>query len=265
MTVSHTIELFRPVSFRWWLSGGHALDAHVGRTWRGHDDTDIAISRSDAPRLLEVLDGWDIHIGAAGVLTPWDGSPLDPGRSQNNLWCRPTPDSPWMIDADADADAEIELFAEGRSSQAWRRTRSGGEWVVRVPIPNSGRLISYRPEALLTRLLADAGQPVCTWHLVPIDDVECSIGPFLDGAAIDDDWTWPKPFVGSVASTLRELHQLPATGWGPLENRADRLHGTSPSASQGIVERWFHAPIWPFGDELAGMLDFGDTFVGTTA
>ncbi|MCP3860995.1 MAG: aminoglycoside phosphotransferase family protein, partial [Phycisphaeraceae bacterium] len=409
MPVDDAIDLFRPAGFRWWLSGGHALEAHLGRSWRDHDDTDIAISRSDAPRLLEALDGWDIHIGAAGVLTPWDGSPLDPDRSQNNLWCRPTPDSPWMIDVtvgdgnehewiyrrnptirrpwddavltspngtpylapeiqllfksndvrpkddlDAvtvipllesdrrswlanhlpaehpwqttiagsrarlalDADADAELFAAGRSSQAWRGTRSAGEWVVRVPIPNSGRLISYRSEALLTGLLADAGQPVCTWHLVPVDDVECSLGPFLDGIPIDHDWAWPKPFASSVASILRELHQLPATGWGPLENRADRLHGTSPSATQGVVERWFHAPVWPFddsnldshplatldpglvpvlaalkdeivdaatepfgvvhsdlhrqhllrnGDELAGILDFGDAFIGATA
>lgn len=92
------VELFRPAGFRWWLSGGHALELHVGRAWRVHDDIDVGITRSDAGGLLEVLHGWDIHIGAAGVLTPWDGGLLDADRSQNNLWCRPAPASPWSID-----------------------------------------------------------------------------------------------------------------------------------------------------------------------
>ncbi len=98
MTVDDAVDLFGPATFRWWLSGGHALEAHVGCRWRGHDDTDIGLTRSDAPRLLEVLDGWDLHVGAAGVLTPWTGEPLDPTRHQHNLWGRPTPDSPWMLD-----------------------------------------------------------------------------------------------------------------------------------------------------------------------
>ena len=97
IAVAGTVELFRPAGFRWWLSGGHALEAHLDRSWRDHDDTDIGISRSDAPQLFDFLDGWDIRV-AAGVLTRWDRSPLDAARSQNNLWCRPTPTSPWMID-----------------------------------------------------------------------------------------------------------------------------------------------------------------------
>lgn len=409
MPVTDAVELFRTADFRWWLSGGHALATHVGRSWRDHDDTDVSICRSDAPRLLDVLSGWDIHIGAAGVLTPWDGRPLNADRSQNNLWCRPTPESPWVLDVtvgdgnerewihrrdpsirrpwnDAvltntegvpylapelqllfkskdtrpkdDLDAatviplldterrswlanhlpaehawqtpiagvrarsalgpepspgtEIERCAAGRSSQAW----TDGQSVVRVPIPNSGRLISYRSEVLIGELLAQAGHPVSTWRLEPADDVECSIGPLLPGTPVDEPWAWPKRFVESTAAVLRQLHRLPTTGWGPLDNRSDRLRGTSPSAPQGIVDRWFHAPIWPFdhssldahplatlgpdllpllsaledeivdaatgpfgvvhsdlhrqhllhtGDDLSGILDFGDAFIGSTA
>ena len=98
MRRSDVVELFRPAGFRWWLSGGHALELHVGRTWRDHDDIDVGVTRSEAAGLLEVLDGWDIHIGAAGVLTPWDGGPLEAERSQNNLWCRPAAESPWSLD-----------------------------------------------------------------------------------------------------------------------------------------------------------------------
>ncbi len=212
--------------------------------------------------------------------------------------------------------SDVKLHASGRSSRAWRTTSADTPSVIRVPIPNSNRTDSYRSETLITRHLADAGHPVCKWDLVPVDDVECTIGPLLPGTPVDDGWAWPKPFVVRFAAALRDLHELPATGWGPLENRADRLHGASPTATAGIVDRWFHAPIWPFdrstlathplgdldpelllaaaeledeivaaatepfgvlhsdlhrqhllrtGDQLSGLLDFGDAFVGSTA
>lgn len=409
MAVTDAVELFRPAGFRWWLAGGRGLEAHLDQSWRAHADIDIGVCRSDASRLHEILDGWDIHVAAAGTLTAWNGGPLDPDASENNLWCRPTPTSPWMIDillGDGDdndwifrrdpairrrwddavlatsdgtpylapelqllfkswnvrpkddldaatvipllepvrrswladhlpaehpwqrvvggtrarlaiaADTDVESFAAGRSSQAWGGVQSGRAWVARIPIPNSGRRGSYRSEALITRHLSETGHPVCSWQLVPVDDVECSIGLRLEGTPIERAWTWPRSFVERVAALLRDLHQLPATGWGPLENRADRLHGISPSPTTGIVERWCHAPIWPFdesrldahplatiapdllpalatlesqivaaaiepfgvlhsdlhrqhllhtGDELTGVLDFGDAFIGSTA
>ncbi len=101
MPVDDAVRLFRPASFRWWLTGGHALEAHLGRSWRTHGDTDIGISRQDAPQLRSVLKGWDVHIAAGGTLTRWDGRALDPDRSDQqatNLWCRPSPDAPWVLD-----------------------------------------------------------------------------------------------------------------------------------------------------------------------
>ncbi|MEM8905674.1 MAG: amino acid transporter, partial [Actinomycetota bacterium] len=76
----------------------HALEAHLGRSWREHDDIDIGIRRDDVAAVAGVLTGWDLHVAAAGVLTPWDGRPLSAGRSENNLWGRPSPSSPWMLD-----------------------------------------------------------------------------------------------------------------------------------------------------------------------
>lgn len=45
-----------------------------------------------------MLAGWDIHVAAAGVLTPWDGGELHADLHQNNLWCRSSPDGPWQLD-----------------------------------------------------------------------------------------------------------------------------------------------------------------------
>ena len=83
---------------RWWVSGGRALDFHLGRSWRVHTDTDIGILRADATRLPDVLPGWDIYLAAAGQLACWNGESLDIDHSQNNLWCRPSPRAPWSLD-----------------------------------------------------------------------------------------------------------------------------------------------------------------------
>ncbi len=107
LPVAEAVALFKPATVRWWLSGGHALEAHLGDSWRTHDDTDIGIVRTQALHLPTVLHDWDIFVAAAGVLRHWTGQPLDARRSENNLWCRPTPDSPWMLDVtvgDGDED-----------------------------------------------------------------------------------------------------------------------------------------------------------------
>lgn len=110
------VELFRDAPFRWWLSGGHALEAHLGESWRSHDDTDVGIVRTDAARLLDVLPDWDVRVGAAGTLRPWSGEPLDPTRSENNLWCRASSDSPWALDVTVGAGNEREwIYRRDRS------------------------------------------------------------------------------------------------------------------------------------------------------
>lgn len=98
MPVDEAVGRFRSVSSRWWLSGGQALVAHLGRSWRDHADTDIGVCRTDVSGIVEALPGWDLQVAAAGVLSAWDGRPLVAEQSQNNLWCRPTPSSPWALD-----------------------------------------------------------------------------------------------------------------------------------------------------------------------
>lgn len=93
-----TVELFSAAQFRWWISGGRALELHLGRTWRTHEDTDVGVTRSDLNALPPILSGWDVHVAATGTLTRWDGQPLDARLHQNNLWCRRDPNGPWLLD-----------------------------------------------------------------------------------------------------------------------------------------------------------------------
>jgi hypothetical protein len=98
LPLDEAVGLFAGAGFRWWISGGHAFELHLGRSWRDHDDTDVSLRRDDAPAMREHLSRWDLHIGAAGVLTPWDGHPLDEASHENNVWARRTPSSPWALD-----------------------------------------------------------------------------------------------------------------------------------------------------------------------
>lgn len=98
LDVASVEQLFATARFRWWISGGRALALHLGRSWRTHADTDVGIARGDARAAYELLEGWDLHVAAAGRLTPWRGEPLDADRHQNNVWCRASPSSPWSLD-----------------------------------------------------------------------------------------------------------------------------------------------------------------------
>lgn len=40
-----TIELFQEAPFRWWISGGYALELHLAASWREHEDVDLGIPR----------------------------------------------------------------------------------------------------------------------------------------------------------------------------------------------------------------------------
>jgi hypothetical protein len=106
-----TVTIFRRFPGRWWICGGHALELHLGRTWRSHDDIDVGVLRHDVPALTTVLKGWDIEVAAAGILSRWDGSVPQARASQNNLWCRKEAQQPWCLDVTVgDGDQECWVF-----------------------------------------------------------------------------------------------------------------------------------------------------------
>ncbi|MEL6982494.1 MAG: phosphotransferase, partial [Actinomycetota bacterium] len=117
----------------------------------------------------------------------------------------------------------------GRSSTAWVVDSTSGRWVVRVPIPNSGRLLSYRSEAHLGDLLTDAGHPVASWTVVEVEDTWCSVGPLLPGRPLDDHADFGPDFASALGRLLGDTHALPTEGFGPLVDVQDRLHGRSDS------------------------------------
>jgi hypothetical protein len=118
MSVEATLAVFDGAPFRWWLSGGRALELHLGRSWREHDDTDVGISRRDVTALPLVLAGWDMHVAAAGRLEPWTGGELDATAHQNNVWCRRHTDRAWLLDVTiGDGDDDMWIYRRDRRIQ----------------------------------------------------------------------------------------------------------------------------------------------------
>jgi hypothetical protein len=97
LAIDDVAQLLDPLGLLWWVAGGHALDLHVGSSWRTHDDLDVGVRRSDAPLLAPLLDDWRVEVAADGRLTPWFGQPLDAAANQNNLWIGHR-DGAWALD-----------------------------------------------------------------------------------------------------------------------------------------------------------------------
>jgi hypothetical protein len=98
MPLAEAKALFADLPVTWWISGGLALELHVGTSWRRHDDLDVSLRRTDVGALLALPPEWEVHVAADGRLRRWDGAPLLASRHENNLWCRPGPDEPWAVD-----------------------------------------------------------------------------------------------------------------------------------------------------------------------
>jgi hypothetical protein len=98
LALGEVVRLFTGFPARWWISGGLALELHLGRSWRRHEDSDVGVLRQDGAALRELLLNWDIQVAAAGRLSPWLGSTVRAEASQNNLWCREAADRLWCLD-----------------------------------------------------------------------------------------------------------------------------------------------------------------------
>lgn len=137
-------------------------------------------------------------------------------------------------------------IAEGRTSYAWRASLDGVDHIIRVPIPNSGRRLTYQAESRIGLDLASRGHPVATWTTVNVGGLPVSIGAMLAGTPIDGRDAWTDEFTRDFARLLADLHALDCRGWGPLQDTASQLIGTSTNEVSAVVDRWHHAPIWPF-------------------
>jgi hypothetical protein len=126
-------DLFDKAPFRWWLTGGLALEQFAGTSWRKHGDIDIGICRDDAPLVHRWLIQRDQHlwIAADGQLAHWDGRALDEEADENNVWVKASPDGPWVLDIQVgDGDNSVWTYRRDKTVQR--------EWATVVLVSADG-------------------------------------------------------------------------------------------------------------------------------
>jgi hypothetical protein len=121
-------ELFRPFRRPWWIAGGWALDLHLGRETRPHEDIDIAILRGDEVTLARSLPDWEFCIADATLpdLTPWPGVRAL-RQPYHQFWVRREPGAAWTFEV---------LLEVHDSDRAWRYRRDAR---VTLPLDQFGR------------------------------------------------------------------------------------------------------------------------------
>ncbi len=107
MSLGEIRELFAAAPFRWWVSGGLALELHIGRSWREHGDADVGVLRSDAAAMCDWMGGRQLVVAASGSVARWNGRSLAAG--ENNVWVRG--ESSWVLDLTLnDGDDERRIY-----------------------------------------------------------------------------------------------------------------------------------------------------------
>jgi hypothetical protein len=119
MPLPEVSDVLRALQCPWWIAGGWAIDLHVGRQTRAHEDTDVLILRKDQLALQRELSGWDLHAAdPPGSLRPWRSGEVLPS-AVHDIWCRRTPTSPWCLQVMID-DAQHGVWSYRRDPRIRR-------------------------------------------------------------------------------------------------------------------------------------------------
>jgi aminoglycoside-2''-adenylyltransferase len=105
-TPAQAKSLFDAIGIRWWIAGGHAVEAFTG-LHREHEDIDVSIFRRDVPALRVALRG-RLHMWSAGTggLRPVDDRFPEPAVDADQVWLREHALSPWRADVVLNPDDE---------------------------------------------------------------------------------------------------------------------------------------------------------------
>lgn len=139
-------DVFVDAPFRWWVGGGVALELHVGRSWRSHDDLDIGVLRTEANEVYSWLTDWDLWVAARGELRPWQGQPLELHHGENNVWARENPKSSWRFDLTIGSGDETEWVyrPDQRIRRSWDRAVLWTPWGLPYLAPELQLLFKSR-------------------------------------------------------------------------------------------------------------------------
>ena len=151
MPVDEAVDLMSGLDTPWWIAGGWAIDLFLGRQTRSHGDTDILIRRNDQLRAQAYLSnkGLLLYKTQQPGLKPWLPGEFQ-SRPFDDIWCRWTPDSPWVLQLmllDTDGDRWVfkrDPSIQGQLADIGQRTALGAPYLC----PHIQLLYKAKPQTL---------------------------------------------------------------------------------------------------------------------
>ena len=127
--VARVVDTMSTFVAEWFLCGGWAVDAWIGRQTRDHADLDIAVFHDDQRAIFDHLAGWQL-IGHDDQVDddstePWDGRRLE---------------LPAHIHARSQDGSELEVVLNDRSGDDWIFSR---EPHISLPLPRCTQLSAW--------------------------------------------------------------------------------------------------------------------------
>jgi Aminoglycoside-2''-adenylyltransferase len=124
--VEEVAELLGDLRAPWWVAGGWALDAFIGRQTREHGDVDVGVLRRDQLVVQEHLGTWDLQAAdPPGRLRPWQRGEILP-ETVHDIWCRASSQASWGLQLMLDEAEENEWLY--RRMPSVRRTLESLVW-----------------------------------------------------------------------------------------------------------------------------------------
>jgi hypothetical protein len=132
------------VDVPWAVAGGWAIDLHLGRTTRDHDDLEISVPAGRADPLLAAFPAprWSWHVPASGLPHPVDGPDgVDRLGREHQTWLWPVDDGAYVLD----------VFREPHDRDTWicRRDPTLRRPLAEVIATSNSGVPYVRPEIVL--------------------------------------------------------------------------------------------------------------------
>ncbi|MFJ8091059.1 nucleotidyltransferase domain-containing protein [Lysinibacillus sp. NPDC095746] len=140
ITVTEIYKLFSSIPIKWGIAGGWALDLHLGKQSRVHDDIDVIILREEQLTAYNYLSGdWMLYKAENGKLVPWqEGEFL---KTTNDIWATKSSSSPWAF--------QIMLVETEQQSWIYRREKSIRRRLEEIFLRTDDEIPYLRPEIQL--------------------------------------------------------------------------------------------------------------------
>ncbi|MFJ5565683.1 nucleotidyltransferase domain-containing protein [Lysinibacillus xylanilyticus] len=140
ITVTEIYKLFSTIPIKWGIAGGWALDLHLGKQSRVHDDIDVILLREEQLTVYNHLSGdWMLYKAENGKLVHWqEGEFL---KTTNDIWVTKSSSSPWAF--------QIMLVETEQQSWIYRREKSIRRRLEDIFLRTDDEIPYLRPEIQL--------------------------------------------------------------------------------------------------------------------